>query len=75
MTRLAYLRYKLLKIQFFILMNFGKDEHGGVQFLRLHIIPQKNVKTDYVLNQFYNTHEIWSIGSYFVLFDGRDLLL
>lgn len=75
MTNLAYLKYKLLKFRFFILLNFGKDEHGGFQFLRFHIIPKKNVKNNYVLNQFYNTHEILSVGSYFALLDGRDVLL
>ena len=72
MTRFAYLRYKLLKIEFFILMNFGRSEFNGTQFLKLRFIPKKNVKSDYVLNQFYNTREIWDVGSYFVCFDCRD---
>ena len=57
---------------FWRLDNFGSTyEFGGIQFLKLKIIPKKNVITDYILNQHYNTHRIWSAGAYFVLFDGR----
>jgi hypothetical protein len=52
--------------------NFGSiSEFGGIQFLKLKIIPKKSVKTDYILNQYYYTNEIWSVGSYYILFDGR----
>lgn len=65
------LHYKWLRFKVFYIYNIGIDEFNGIQFLELHIVPKKNVKTDYVLNQYYNTHEIWSIGSYFVFFDRR----
>jgi hypothetical protein len=72
MIRLEYLRYRLLKVELYIYLNFGRSEFNGTQFFKLRFIPKKNVKNDYVLNQFYNTREIWSLGSYFVCFDFRD---
>lgn len=52
--------------------NFGVTEFGGTQLFRLKIIPKRNVKCEYILNQHYDTHEIWSVGSYFACIDGRD---
>jgi len=72
MTQLGYLRYRLLKIELYIYLNFGRSEFNGTQFFKLRFIPKRNVKCDYVLNQFYNTREIWSAGSYFVCVDCRD---
>lgn len=72
MTRLEYFRYRYLRAKVFFILNFGRNEFDGIQFLKFHFIPKKNVKCDYVLNQFYNTHDIWNIGSSFVCIDGRD---
>jgi len=71
MIKLEYLKYRLLKLELFMYMNFGRSEFDGTQFFKLRFIPMKHVKCDYVLNQFFNTRNICSVGSYFVCLDGR----
>jgi len=67
-----YVWRRWMFFNFWRLDNFGSIyKFGGIQLLKLKIIPRKNVKTDYVLNQYYNTRDIWSVGSCFVLLDGR----
>lgn len=60
------LRYKLLRIEHYIRMNFGKDQFG-YQILSLHLVRSAAVKSDYVLKQFYQTGYVWKIGSWFIL--------
>ena len=67
MSLLNHHRYKLLRLELFWAENFGKDPFGGYQFFRLRVIPQANVKCEYILNQYYNTREIWKVRGFFVL--------
>lgn len=67
----AYIWRQYMFFTFWRYRNFGATFHGGVQFFELKVIPTANVKSEYVLNQYYNTNEIVVIGSYFVLFDDR----
>ena len=62
-----HLRYKLLRLELFWAGNFGKNKFGGFQLFRLHVVPQANVKCEYILNQYYNTREIWKVRTFFVL--------
>ena len=62
-----HLRYKLLRLELFMAENFGKDQFGGIQLFLWHVIPQANVRCEYILNQHYNTREIWKVGAFFVL--------
>lgn len=61
------LRYRMLKIEFWFKMNFGRDEFGGLQLWWLHIIPKKNVSCDYLLRQKFD-REVYAIADFYVVF-------
>jgi len=65
---LNYLKYKLLKIEFFLRMNFGRDKYG-FQIFNLHIVSKAKEKYEYLLRQHYDTYDIWSVGQYFILIE------
>lgn len=54
--------------------NFGATYFGGFQLFGLKIVPKANVSCEYKLNQYYNTNQIIQIGSYFILFDNREVV-
>ena len=62
-----YIRRRICFLELYYFENFGKDPFGGYQFFRLRVIPQANLKCEYILNQYYNTREIWKVRGFFVL--------
>lgn len=63
----SYIRRRICFLEFYWWENFGKDKFNGFNIFGLHIIPQNNVKCEYILNQYYNTREIWKVQTFFVL--------
>lgn len=66
------LKYKWLKLELFLLTNFGASEFKGMQFFKLRIVPKQNVKNQYLLQQHYNTYTSWCVGPFFILLDERE---
>lgn len=48
------------------------EKFNGFNIFGLHFIPQNNVKCEYILNQYYNTREIWKVQTFFVLIAHKD---
>ena len=66
------LRYKWLKFELFMLVNFGSCDFGGTQYFKWCFIPKTNVKNQYLLQQHFKTYISWSVGPFFVLLDERE---
>lgn len=67
MKLLEELRYNLLKVEYWLKMNFGRDEFGGIQIWCIHIIPKKNVSCGYLLQQQFD-REVYSFSDFYVVF-------
>jgi hypothetical protein len=65
---LSDIKYRLLKIEYFLRMNFGFDDFG-LQLLSLHVVKKSPKKNEYVLSRYYDTSDIWSLGSYFLILE------
>lgn len=63
----SYIRRRICFLEFYWWENLRKDKFNGFQLFSFHIIPQSNVKLEYMLNQHYNTKEIWKVHSFYVL--------
>lgn len=66
------IRYKWLKLELFILVNFGKCDFGGTQYFKWCFVPKVNVANRHLLQQHFQTYQSWSAGPFFILLDERE---
>jgi hypothetical protein len=75
LTLREWLKYKKLKLETFCALNFGKDRFGARMLFKLRIIKLKDSsnrelqKQRYLLQQRYQTDEVWNLGPIVTLFN------
>jgi len=65
------IKYKLLKLELFMMYNFGKGDKGSTQFFSYRFVPQRNFKSQVEASRYFESEYCWSIGSYYILVDTR----
>lgn len=71
MKALDNLKYNIEKFYMCFLMDFGADVYGGLHLRRLHIIPQKEIKSEYLLMQRLKTDTCSCIFGFYLIRDRR----
>ena len=65
------LKYEWLRIELYILFNFGRGYFECIQFFDLRFVPKKNTKGEAAVTKHFHSYYCWTVGAYFIVFDGR----
>ncbi len=68
---LVWLRYNKLKLDLFLVYNFGRGDRGCTQFLSFRFVPKSGFRSEAEVSRHFESYYVWSLGGYYVVIDTR----